>query len=146
MTALFFLIGTIFLFHELTVFYNPRKFAALTKKMTDKEWIRSKETETKDKVNGCLYLLINISYVIWCVIGLAFSTQWLSFIVLFVVGIIYGLTNKAFRMKNMDQSVLAMGVKSLDALICAFVIFDIFMTHFQGNIWGTGFVRSIFGL
>jgi len=146
MTALFFLIGTIFLFHEITVFYNPRKFAVITKIMTDKEWIRSEETETRDKFSGCLYLLINISYLMWSVIGLAFSTQWLSFLVLFAVGIIYGLTNKMFRMKNMDQSVLAMGVKSLDALICAFVIFDIFMTHFQGEIWGTGFVRSIFGL
>ena len=105
-----------------------------------------KGLKTEDKIGGCLFSLVQISYLIWTVIGLAFATQWLSFALLFLIGAVSGLVQKAFRMKSLDDTKFALGMRSIDALICAFVIFDIFMTHFRGDVWGTGLVRMLIGL
>jgi hypothetical protein len=85
-------------------------------------------------------------YLTWTIIGLAFATQWISFALLFLIGAVSGLIQKAFRMKGLDNSKAALGLRSIDALVCAFIIFDIFMTHFRGDVWGTGLVRVLIGL
>jgi hypothetical protein len=65
---------------------------------------------------------------------------------LFLIGIAAGLIQKGLSMKGLSKSKFALGLRSLDAAICAFVIFDIFMTHFNGDIWGAGVLKTILGL
>lgn len=144
MTSIFFILAVFFLFYEIGVALKPSKVNLRLKQLMDKDNFKGLKTE--DKVGGCLFSLVQISYLIWTVIGLAFATQWLSFALLFLIGAVSGLVQKAFRMKSLDDTKFALGMRSIDALICAFVIFDIFMTHFRGDVWGTGLVRMLIGL
>jgi hypothetical protein len=144
MTSIFFILAVFFLFYEIGVALKPSKVNLRLKQLMDKDNFKGLKTE--DKIGGCLFSLVQISYLIWTVIGLAFATQWLSFALLFLIGAVSGLVQKAFRMKGLDDTKFALGMRSIDALICAFVIFDIFMTHFRGDVWGTGLVRMLIGL
>ena len=144
MTSIFFILAVFFLFYEIGVALKPSKVNRRLKQLMDKDNFKGLKTE--DKIGGCLFSLVQISYLIWTVIGLAFATQWLSFALLFLIGAVSGLVQKAFRMKGLDDTKFALGMRSIDALICAFVIFDIFMTHFRGDVWGTGLVRMLIGL
>ncbi len=144
MTGIFFILAVYFFFYEIRVALNPSKSTARLKQLMNKE--EFKKAKTEDKIGGCLFSLVQISYLIWTVIGIAFATQWLSFTLLFLIGVVAGLVQKAFRMKGLDDTKFALGMRSIDALLCAFIIFDIFMTHFRGDIWGTGLVRMLIGL
>lgn len=144
MTGIFFILAVYFFFYEIRVALNPSKSTARLKQLMNKE--EFKKAKTEDKIGGCLFSLVQISYLIWTVIGIAFATQWLSFALLFFIGVVAGLVQKAFRMKGLDDTKFALGMRSIDALLCAFIIFDIFMTHFRGDIWGTGLVRMLIGL
>lgn len=146
MTSLFFFLAVFFFFYELNVAYNPRRINQRINDIQKKEFFSSDETPKDEKLNGCLFALGNMLYMIWSMLGLAFSSQWLPFLLLFIIGMVSGLTNKAFKLKGWENSKVALGLRSLDSLACAFIIFDIFMTHFQGAVWGGGLVRAIFGL
>ena len=144
MTSIFFILAVFFLFYEIGVALKPSKVNLRLKQLMDKDNFKGLKTE--DKIGGCLFSLVQISYLIWTVIGLAFATQWLSFALLFLIGAVSGLVQKAFRMKGLDDTKFALGMRSIDALICAFVIFDIFMTHFNGDVWGSGVLKTMLGL
>lgn len=132
--------------HEIGVFLNPSRSVDITENLKDKNFLKSKEHSSGDKAQGCLFALANLFYLFWSVMGLAFSSQWVPFLFLFVIGVAAGLIQKGLSMKNLQRSKFALGLRSLDALICAFVIFDIFMTHFKGDIWGSGMLKMILGL
>jgi hypothetical protein len=144
MTNLFFILAVFFFFYELGVALKPSKVNVRLKQLMDKD--KFKEAKTEDKIGGCLFSLVHMFYLTWTIIGLAFATQWISFVLLFLIGVVAGLVQKAFRMKSLDNSKAALGMRSIDALLCSFIIFDIFMTHFRGDVWGTGLVRMLIGL
>lgn len=144
MTGIFFILAVFFFFYEIRVALNPSKSTARLKQLMDKE--EFKKAKTDDKIGGCLFALNQMFYLTWTIIGLAFATQWISFALLFLISVISWLVQKAFRMKSLDNSKVALGLRSIDALLCAFIIFDIFMTHFRGDVWGTGLVRMLIGL
>jgi hypothetical protein len=144
MTSIFFILAVFFFFYEIRVALNPSKSTARLKQLMDKE--EFKKAKTDDKIGGCLFALNQMFYLTWTIIGLAFATQWISFALLFLISVISWLVQKAFRMKSLDNSKVALGLRSIDALLCAFIIFDIFMTHFRGDVWGTGLVRMLIGL
>jgi hypothetical protein len=145
-TTIFFLLAIFFMIHEIGVFLNPSRSVDITENLKDKNFLKSKEHSSGDKAQGCLFALANLFYLFWSVMGLAFSSQWVPFLFLFVIGVATGLIQKGLSMKNLQRSKFALGLRSLDALICAFVIFDIFMTHFKGDIWGSGMLKMILGL
>lgn len=144
MTSIFFILAVFFLFYEIGVALKPSKVNSRLKLLMDKDGF--KKAKTEDKVGGCLFSLVQIFYLTWSIIGLAFASQWISFALLFLIGVVSGLIQKGFRMKSLDNSKVALGLRSIDALLCAFIIFDIFMTHFRGDVWGTGLVRMLIGL
>lgn len=144
MTGIFFILAVFFFFYEIRVALNPSKSTARLKQLMDKE--EFKKAKTDDKIGGCLFALNQMFYLTWTIIGLAFATQWISFALLFLISVISWLVQKAFRMKSLDNSKVALGLRSIDALLCSFIIFDIFMTHFRGDVWGTGLVRMLIGL
>jgi len=144
MTSIFFILAVFFLFYEIGVALKPSKVNSRLKLLMDKDGF--KKAKTEDKIGGCLFALVQIFYLTWSIIGLAFAFQWISFALLFLIGVVSGLVQKGFRMKSLDNSKVALGLRSIDALLCAFIIFDIFMTHFRGDVWGTGLVRMLIGL
>ena len=144
MTGIFFILAVFFFFYEIRVALNPSKSTARLKQLMDNDEFQKSKTE--DKIGGCLFALNQMFYLAWIVIGFAFASQWISFSLLFLIGAVAWLIQKAFRMKSLDNSKVALGLRSIDALLCAFIIFDIFMTHFRGDVWGTGLIRAMFGL
>ncbi|NBW56722.1 hypothetical protein EBR43_02840 [bacterium] len=146
MSAIFFLLAILFLIHEIGIFLNPDKSVNIIENFKDKDFLKSKKHSSGEKAQGCLYALANLFYLFWGVIGLAFSSQWVPFLFLFVIGIVSGLVQKGLSMKNLQRSKFALGLRSLDSAVCAFVLFDIFMTHFNGDFWGSGMLKTILGL
>jgi hypothetical protein len=146
MTSLFFLITIAFLFHEIGTAINPSKSVKWLKKVKDKEYFKSPETETSEKLGGCWFAVVQMLYFLWCVLGLAFAHQWISFGLLFVIGIFAGLVQKGFRMKGWEESRLALFMRRIDSIICSVILLDIFMCHFRSDFWGSGIVGAIFGL
>jgi hypothetical protein len=146
MTSLFFLITIAFLFHEIGTAINPSKSVKWLKKLKDKEYFKSPEIETSEKLGGCWFATGQMLYFFWCILGLAFATQGISFALLFVIGIFAGLVQKGFSKKGWEESRLALFMRRVDSIICSVILLDIFMCHFRSDFWGNGIVGAIFGL
>jgi hypothetical protein len=133
MTSLFFFLAIVFFFYEFTTFLNPQKEVDRLKKFTSKEYLEDKEKPNSDVVNGCLFVTLHISYLLWAFIGLAFASQWVSFLILVVIGLISGVTSSILKRFKLEYSKLRIGIKIVDGLICATVIADIFLVHFNNT-------------
>ena len=72
MTAIFFLLAIFFLFYEIGVALKPSKVSLRLKQLMDKD--NFKDLKTEDKIGGCLFSLVQILYLVWTVIGLAFAS------------------------------------------------------------------------
>lgn len=136
MTSLFFLSAILFFIYELRNAFNPDKYEALREDFTSGQ---IQDSDKRTKLKGCLFLTINLFYFLWCLIGFVFASQFIAFAVLFFIGILQYLIEMAVTKSGFKGKRFSTAIRSIDALICAFVIFDIFMTHFRGDIWGTGF-------
>ena len=133
MTSLFFFLAIVFFFYEFTTFLNPQKEVDRLKKFTSKEYLEDKEKPKGEALNGCLFILLHLGYMLWTFIGLAFSTQWISFLILVVIGLISGITTKILKRFKLENSILRKGIKVIDGLVCAAIIADIFLVHFNNT-------------
>jgi hypothetical protein len=135
MTSLFFFLAIVFFFYEFTTFLNPQKEVDRLKKFTSKEYLEDKEKPKSETLNGCLFVSLHISYMLWTFIGLAFASQWISFLILVVIGLVSGITSSILKRFKLDNSKLRLGIKIIDGLVCAAIIADIYLVHFH-NIPG----------
>lgn len=133
MTSLFFFLGVLYFLYEFTVFISPQKEVDRLKKFTSKEYLEDKEKPNKEVLNGCLFVTMHMSYLIWTFIGLAFATQWVSFLILVCMGLISGVTSTILKRFKLEYSIIRKGIKIIDALVCATVIADIFLVHFNNT-------------
>lgn len=133
MTSLFFFLAIVFFFHEFSTFISPQKEVDRLTKFTSKEYLENKEKPKSDTLNGCLFVLLHMGYLLWAFIGLAFATQWVSFLILVIIGLISGITTKLFKQFKLENSKLRLGIKIIDGLVCATVIADIFLVHFNNT-------------
>ena len=133
MTSLFFFLAIVFFFYEFTTFLNPQKEVDRLKKFTSKEFLEDKEKPKSDALNGCLFVLLHMGYLLWTFIGLAFASQWESFLILVVMGLVSGITSSILKRFKLEYSILRKGVKVIDALVCGTVIADIFLVHFNNT-------------
>ena len=135
MTSLFFFLAIVFFFYEFTTFLNPQKEVDRLKKFTSKEYLEDKEKPKSETLNGCLFVSLHISYMLWTFIGLAFASQWISFLILVVIGLVSGITSSILKRFKLDNSKLRLGIKIIDGLVCSAIIADIYLVHFH-NIPG----------
>ncbi len=146
MTTIFFLFTVIFIIYEVYVVFNPRKLNSMVKDITQKDFFKSDKATKDQKLNGCLLSMVHMFYLFWSILGLALATQWISFALLFVIGLISGLLNKALRMKGIEDTLFGLGWRVIDSAVSAVILFDIFMVHFRGDSWGAGIVKTVLGL
>lgn len=133
MTSLFFFLAIVFFFHEFSTFISPQKEVDRLTKFKSKEYLEDKEKPKSDTLNGFLFVLLHMGYLLWTFIGLAFATQWVSFLILVIIGLISGITTKLFKRFKLENSKLRLGIKIIDGLVCATVIADIFLVHFNNT-------------
>ena len=133
MTSLFFFLAIVFFFYEFTTFLNPQKEVDRLKKFTSKEFLEDKEKPKSDALNGCLFVTLHMTYILWTFIGLAFASQWISFLILVVMGLVSGIASNILKRFKLEYSILRKGVKVIDALVCGTVIADIFLVHFNNT-------------
>jgi hypothetical protein len=133
MTSLFFFLAIVFFFYEFTTFLNPRKEIDRLKKYSSKEFLEDKEKPKSESMNGCLFVTLHMTYLLWTFIGLAFATQWVSFLILVCMGLITGVISTILKRFKLEYSILRKGVKVIDALVCGTVIADIFLVHFNNT-------------
>lgn len=146
MTSLFFIISILFMFHEIGNALNPSKAVKFLRNAKNKDFYKSNEVETSEKLGGCWFAFVQLFYFAWGILGLAFSHQWISFGLLFIIGIIAGLVQKGFRIKELDESRAALFLRRIDSIICSIILLDIFMCHFRSDFWGEGIVMTMLGL
>ena len=133
MTSLFFFLAIVFFLYEFVTFTSPQKEVDRLTKYTSKEYLDDKEKPKGEALNGCLFILLHLGYMLWTFIGLAFSTQWISFLILVVIGLISGITTKILKRFKLENSILRKGIKVIDGLVCAAIIADIFLVHFNNT-------------
>jgi hypothetical protein len=133
MTSLFFFLAIVFFFYEFHVFINPKKDADRLTKFTSKEFLEDKEKPKSETLNGCLFVLLHMGYLLWTFIGLAFATQWVSFLILVIIGITAGITSTILKRFKLENSKFRLGIKIIDGLVCATIIADIFLVHFNNT-------------
>ena len=139
MTSLFFFLGVLYFLYEFKVFISPQKEVDRLKKFTSKEYLENKEKPKADVLNGCLFVTLHMTYLLWTFIGLAFASQWESFLILVVMGLVSGVTSTILKRFKLEYSIFRKGVKVIDALVCGTVIADIFLVHFNNT---TGLVNA----
>jgi hypothetical protein len=133
MTSLFFFLGVLYFLYEFTVFISPQKEVDRLKKFTSKEFLEDKEKPKSESMNGCLFVTLHMTYMLWTFIGLAFASQWVSFLILVCMGLITGIASNILKRFKLEYSILRKGVKVIDALVCGTVIADIFLVHFNNT-------------
>ena len=133
MTSLFFFLAIVFFFYEFSTILSPQKEVDRLKKFTSKEFLEDKEKPKSESMNGCLFVFLHLGYLLWTFIGLAFASQWESFLILVVMGLVSGITTSILKRFKLEYSIFRKGVKVIDALVCATVIADIFLVHFNNT-------------
>ena len=133
MTSLFFFLAIVFFFYEFSVFINPQKDVDRINKLTSKEYLEDKEKPKSEKLNGCLFVFLQLGYLLWTFIGLAFATQWVSFLILVIIGLTAGITSTILKRFKLENSKFRLGIKIIDGLVCATIIADIFLVHFNNT-------------
>jgi ABC-type uncharacterized transport system permease subunit len=79
-------------------------------------------------------------------LGIAFAWQWVSFLVILVVGFIFGFTRRGMKKAGYGEGTPVKALKVLDALVSMLILLDIFMTHFRTDYWGEGIIGPFIGL
>ena len=133
MISLFFFLAIVFFLHEFTTFTSPQNEVDRLTKYTSKEFLEDKEKPKSESMNGCLFVLLHMGYLLWTFIGLAFASQWESFLILVVMGLVSGITTKILKRFKLENSILRKGIKVIDGLVCAAIIADIFLVHFNNT-------------
>jgi hypothetical protein len=126
MTTLFFLLAVLFMMYEISVIYNAKSRVKLIEELKNKQFWE--EAEKDLKARGCIFLFMNILYLIWAVIGVALASQWHMFILLFSVGIIEKMMLKIVPVTEKSS------VKIIDATISSLVLLWIFINHFHPGV------------
>jgi len=134
MTTLFFLLTMFFILYEVYALFSTRKFYEFKKAIAAKP--------DKNKSDGCLLISLVIPYIIWCVLGVALSDQWLSFLVLIGVGVVTSIISSLLKIADLSDGKLKLLLIKIDALISIILLVDIFMVHFRGDVYTsiTGFL------
>jgi len=133
MTTLFFLLIIPFLLFEINTLFNTKKAYTFRKTVATKEAFA--EGDSGDKALGCLYLTFAMIYFIWGVLGVALSSQWLSFAILLGLGLISALINKALLAIGKPDGVLKMLSLKADAIVSIIMLVDIFLVHFRSDVY-----------
>lgn len=132
MTSLFFFLGIVFFLYEFIVFIKPQEEVERIKKFSNKEHFENKgERVPREVVGGCLFLTMHLTYMLWTFIGVAFASQWKSFLILIIVGLVSAVTSTILKKLKLDNTILKPATKLVDGLVCSVVIADIYLVHFQ---------------
>lgn len=133
MTTLFFLLIIPFLLFEINALFNTRKAYEFRKIVATKEAFAN--GDSGDKAAGCLYLTFAMVYFMWGIIGVALSSQWLSFAILLGLGLISALVNKLLLAIGKPDGVLKMLSMKVDAIVSIIMLVDIFLVHFRSDVY-----------
>ena len=129
MTTVFFLLTILLLLYEVYGVLNTRSLYEFKKTVADKS------SFAEDKSTGCLYLFIILPYFFWGVLGVALSDQWISFVILFAIGIVTSIISNGLKRIGHPDGVVKMLWLKIDALASAIMLVDIFMVHFRGDVY-----------
>ena len=131
MTSIFFFLGIVFFFYEFTVFLRPQDEIERIKKYSNKEYYDKEENKGKALAGGCLFVTMHLFYMLWTFIGVAFASQWKSFLLLIIIGLISAITSTILKKLKLENTFIKPAAKIIDGLVCSVIIADIYLVHFQ---------------
>lgn len=126
MTTLFFLFAIVFMMYEISVIADANKRLQLTDELKNKEFW--KEAEKDLRARGCIFLIMNMGYFAWAIIGVALASQWHMFVLLFAISLIEKLMLKIVPVTERNI------VKITDAIISSIALLWIFINHFHPGV------------
>lgn len=134
MTTLFFTLGILFVIYELSVFRNPSIEAKFIDKIRkDKDYFSSDNPNVtqQERNQGCIIVFIQMFYFLWTILGMLISTQWKTFLFIFIVSLVTGLTSKIYQKLKLYGKAIHLFTKRIDALFCIILILEIVLVHFH---------------
>lgn len=136
MTTVFFLMTIVFFFYEFSVFKSPEDEIKRMKRIKEDKVFDQQEGQkgfTKEQKLGCQYVFLIMSYFIWTIIGLTFSSQWAVFGLLIVFGFFIGFVKGIVkRIPNGESGVI--GVKRFDGFVSMIILSYIYLNHFHPEL------------
>lgn len=120
----------IFMGYELSIISDPSKHIMRIKKLQLKRKMTVDDGDKIPKIvaDGCIFGLTNMAYSLWCMLGIAFGTNWKMYLAFFVMSLISSLTKKLIIQKG-STTQLYYWIR-IDASISLFFIFCIFLEHY----------------
>jgi len=134
MTTLFFALGILFVIYELSVFRNPSIEAKFIDKIRkDKDYFSSDNPNVtqQERNQGCIIVFIQMFYFLWTILGMLISTQWKTFLFIFIVSLVAGLTSKIYQKLKLYGKAIHLFTKRIDALFCIILMLEIVLVHFH---------------
>ena len=136
MTTLFFLMTIVFFFYEFSVFKSPEDEIKRLKRIMEDKVFEQQEDQigfTKEQKLGCQYVFLVMSYFIWTIIGLTFSSQWAVFGLLMIFGFFIGFVKGILKRMPNGESVI-IGVKRFDGFVSMIILIYIYLNHFHPEL------------
>lgn len=125
---LFILCFVTFFIYECNTLMNPERFINIYDDLTKKDE-ESGKIDTSKATKGCLYGLLHLSYIIFNIVGIAYSEHWILYLSFMIFSLVSGFIRE--RIKKMSIKLLQ---AKLDAAISLCFLFMMFMYHFDRNI------------
>lgn len=136
MTTVFFLMTIVFFFYEFSVFKSPEDEIKRLKRIMEDKVFEQQEDQigfTKEQKLGCQYVFLVMSYFIWTIIGLTFSSQWAVFGLLMIFGFFIGFVKGILKRMPNGESVI-IGVKRFDGFVSMIILIYIYLNHFHPEL------------
>jgi len=136
MSDLFYMIGVIYFFYEIVTANDARphlerirfseKIKGLENKKSKREFLENMPID--DKKSFIRKSAFGLSYLIWLVLGILFSGQWMLFTFILGFGILTGFYRRRFYKDNTRRS---LKVIKIDAFVSCIVIAFLIINHFH---------------
>jgi len=126
MTTFFYLLTLVFWTYEISVASRAIKHLQFLANAANRDmWRNDKDFA----LQGCLWISLQILYLIWSLLGFALSSQWKLFGILFLIAF-----GKVALIKISSNTTWRSIIITTDAVVTAVVLTSIFMNKFHPGV------------
>jgi hypothetical protein len=129
----------IFIFYELNVLFNPKKVIDIKNQLGELKSLTGEQKSKKSKEllgQSASFILTNLLYFIWLVVGAFIYTHWYLFLFLLFLGYF-----SSYMSKQLESLDLEIYYRKFDSLISLVVLALIVLSYINPKIY-----ENIFGI
>lgn len=123
----FLLIGLLFVYHELKILLNPSKVIKLRNDIDEIKELTGEQRNKKSKETiskNITFLLTNLIYLLWSVIGVFIYTEWYLFLFLIFLSIFSSFIFRQIRTLERIKLIYKISETIISIIILTFIFFS----------------------